>query len=185
MLREHVSMPRWFGAGIGFIGVLLVVGPWQAASGVDIMAALAAAGAYAVYQVLLRRLRDVATAVDTTMQVGLVGVVLLVGSMVAFWRLLGLEALLLVVLFTAILTAALACLASALRQSEASRLAPWQFTGLIWAMVLDAIMFSVSPTMTSLFGGIMIVVGGIAAQLGPQPTGQGDDQVLSSRAKVK
>jgi drug/metabolite transporter (DMT)-like permease len=185
VLRERVSMSRWFGAGIGFIGVLLVVGPWQGASAVGIMAALAAAGAYAVYQVLLRRLRDVATVVDTTMQVGLVGVVLLAAGVVTFWRPLSLEAFSVVVLFTATQTAALACLAAALRRGEASLLAPWQFTGLIWAMVLDAIMFGVSPTMTSLLGGLMIMVGGIAAQLGPQTTEQGSGQVLPSRATAE
>ncbi|RYY12816.1 MAG: DMT family transporter [Alphaproteobacteria bacterium] len=170
ILREKVSGLRWFGAGLGFAGVLLVVGPWQGASAIGVVAALAAACAYAVYQVLLRRLRNVATAVDTTMQVGLVGVVLLAGGMLAFWRPLGLAALSLVILFTAIQTAALACLAAALRRGEASRLAPWQFTGLIWAMVLDAVMFSVSPSIVSLLGGLMIVAGGIAAQLEDQPT---------------
>ena len=173
VLRERVSAPRWFGAALGFAGVLLVVGPWQGASALGIAAALAAAGAYAVYQVLLRRLRDVATAVDTTMQVGLVGVVLLAGGMVTFWRPLDLEVLGLVVLFTAIQTVALACLAAALRRGEASRLAPWQYTGLIWAMVLDAIMFGVLPGATSLGGGLMIMAGGIVAQLGPRSMGPG------------
>lgn len=169
-LREQVSAFRWLGAGMGFTGVLLVVGPWQGASAVGMVAALAAACAYAVYQVLLRRLRDVATAVNTTMQVGLVGAVLLAGGLVTFWRPLGLGPLLLAILFTAIQTAALACLAAALRRGEASRLAPWQFTGLIWAMVLDAIMFSISPTIVSLIGGGLIVAGGIAAQLEHKPT---------------
>ena len=182
VLRERVSAPRWFGAALGFAGVLLVVGPWQGASTLGIAAALAAAGAYAVYQVLLRRLRDVATAVDTTMQVGLVGVVLLAGGMVTFWRPLGLEALGLVVLFTAIQTLALACLAAALRRGEASRLAPWQFTGLIWAMVLDAIMFGVFPGATSLGGGLMIMAGGIIAQLGPRSMGQGSGRESPSRS---
>ena len=173
VLRERVSAPRWFGAALGFAGVLLVVGPWQGASALGIAAALAAAGAYAVYQVMLRRLRDVATAVDTTMQVGLVGVVMLAGGMVTFWRPLNLEVLGLVLLFTAIQTVALACLAAALRRGEASRLAPWQYTGLIWAMVLDAIMFGVLPGATSLGGGLMIMAGGIVAQLGPRSMGPG------------
>ncbi len=119
VLRERVSAPRWLGAGIGFVGVLLVVGPWHGASAVGIAAALSAAGAYAVYQILLRRLRDVATAMDTTMRIGLVGVVLLAGAMAVFWRPLGPEAFALVVMFTAIQTLALACLAAALRRGEA------------------------------------------------------------------
>ena len=44
VLHERVSVPRWLGAGMGFIGVLLVLGPWHGASAVGIMAALAAAG---------------------------------------------------------------------------------------------------------------------------------------------
>ena len=185
VLRERVSVPRWLGAGMGFIGVLLVLGPWHGASVVGIMAALAAAGAYAVYQVMLRRLRDVATAVDTTMQVGLVGVALLAWSMFVLWRPLDVASLVLVILFTAIQTTALACLAAALRRGEASQLAPWQFAGMIWAMVLDAIMFGVSPTIASLLGGLMIVIGGIAAQLGPQSMQHADRRIVSSRSTAE
>ncbi len=41
-------------------------------------------------------------------------------------------------------------------------------------MVLDAVMFGVFPSAASLVGGLMILIGGIAAQLGPRTTGQGD-----------
>lgn len=165
VLRERVSILCWLGTAAGFAGMLLIVRPGAGASILGIAASLGGAGAYAVYQVLVRRLRRTATVLDTTMQVGLMGTVLLAGSMIAFWRQVGPSALALVVLFTVVQTVALACLAAALRRGEASRLAPLQYSGLLWAMLLDAAMFGLRPSGASLLGGTMIVAGGVTAQL--------------------
>jgi drug/metabolite transporter (DMT)-like permease len=130
-----------------------------------VTAALGAAVTYSLYQILIRRLRAVASSLDTALQVALVGVVLLLGLMAVFWRHLSLEALAIMALCTAIQTAALASIASALRHGEASQLAPWQFSGLLWAMLLDAVMFSAVPGTLSILGGLLIIGGGILAQL--------------------
>lgn len=74
--------------------------------------------------------------------------------------------LLLAVLFTLVQTAALGSIAAALRRGEASRLAPWQFSGLLWAMMLDALMFDKLQSAGSLVGAGLIVGGGLVAQAG-------------------
>lgn len=163
VLRERVSAARWLGAGVGFAGMLLIVRPGGSPVLLGIAAAVGAAVAYAVHQILVRRLRDAASSLDTAVQVALVGVVLLAGAMPLFWHPLGWKVLGLVVLFTLVQTAALACIAAALRRGEASRLAPWQFSGLLWAMLLDAAMFGLQPSVASLAGGVLIIAGGVLA----------------------
>jgi drug/metabolite transporter (DMT)-like permease len=164
-LGERAPWTRWLGTGIGFVGMLLIVRPGASPVGLGIAAALGAATTYSLYQVLIRRLRAVASSLDTALQVALVGVVLLAGAMAVFWRHLSLEALAIMALCTVIQTTALASIAAALRRGEASQLAPWQFSGLLWAMLLDAVMFSTVPGIVSALGGILIIGGGILAQL--------------------
>lgn len=166
VLRERISLGRGLGAALGFAGMLLIVRPDAGAASLGIAASLGAATAYAVYQLLVRRLRAVASSVDTAMQVALVGVILLAATMIWFWHAISLEAFGVVALFTFVQTAALASIAAALRRSEASRLAPWQFFGLIWAMLMDAMMFATWPSIGSLLGGALIIAGGLLAQGG-------------------
>ncbi|MBC9178992.1 DMT family transporter [Pseudoroseomonas ludipueritiae] len=163
-LRERVSLGRWLGTLVGFAGMLLIVKPGGEASLFGIAAAFAGALTYAVYQILIRRLREVATTLDTIMQVALVGVVLLAVPVAADWRPVSLLSAGSVVVVTVVQTAALASIAAALHRGEASRLAPWQFSGLLWAMALDALFLHATPTPGSLFGALLVIGGGVLAQ---------------------
>ena len=97
-------------------------------------------------------------------RVALVGTVLLTPLTFIDWHPVSLGAAGLVLAVTMVQTAALASIAAALRRSEASRLAPWQFTALLWAMALDAILFQAVPTLVSSLGCALIVAGGVLAQ---------------------
>ncbi|WP_298951477.1 DMT family transporter [uncultured Methylobacterium sp.] len=165
LLRERVPPGRWLGTLLGFAGMLLIVRPGGEASWLGIAAAFGGAVTYALYQVLIRRLRDAATTLDTILQVALVGVVLLAALVAADWRPVSAETAALVLLVTVVQTAALACIAAALRRGEASRLAPWQFSGLLWAMALDAVLLHVVPSLGSLTGGGLVIGGGVLAQM--------------------
>ncbi|QCK86580.1 DMT family transporter [Phreatobacter aquaticus] len=166
MLGERISAGRWLGALIGFAGMLLIVKPTENPSLLGIFASVGAAAFYAIYQIVVRRLREVASSVDTAMQVAVVGVVILAVPMVWFWTPLSLEGFAMGVLFTVVQTVALFSISTALRLSETSKIAPWQFSGLIWAMLLDAVMFSVAPSLGSLAGAACIILGGLLAQGG-------------------
>ena len=168
VLRERVSATHWAAVLIGFVGMLLVVRPGGAGfAGVGALASLGAALAYAVYQVLIRRLRAVAGAADTVVQVGLAGIVMLGGFMVTMWHPLSLRAALLVLTFTALVTGGLAAIAAAIRRGAAARLAPWQYSGLIWAMLLDVGMFGRLPSGVALAGAALIALGGILSSRSP------------------
>ncbi|GJD53989.1 hypothetical protein OPKNFCMD_6769 [Methylobacterium crusticola] len=165
LLRERVPLGRWLGTLLGFAGMLLIVRPGREASVLGMAAAFGGALTYAVYQVLIRRLRDAATTLDTILQVALVGVVLLAALVVADWRPVNAKAAALILLVTIVQTAALASIAAALHRGEASRLAPWQFSGLLWAMALDALLLQIVPTLGGLIGGCLVIGGGVLAQM--------------------
>jgi drug/metabolite transporter (DMT)-like permease len=163
LLRERVPLGRWLGTAVGFGGMLLIVRPGGDADALGIAVAFGGALTYAFYQTLIRRLRGAATALDTIMQVALVGVILLAAPVIADWRPVGVQAAGLVLVVTVVQTAALASIAAALRRGEASRLAPLQFSGLLWAMALDVLAFEAMPTTGSLIGGVLVIGGGVLA----------------------
>ncbi|MBR0679397.1 DMT family transporter [Roseomonas eburnea] len=161
VLREKVSSRRWVAVVLGFGGMLLVVRPdgelftWTAA--VPVLAALI----YALYQVLTRRIRDVASEWDATLQGALVGVTMLGPAMPFLWRAPDLAALALVALYTAVQTAALLCLAGAVRRAEVSGLAPWHYSRIVFALGLDALLFARFPDAWALAGCALIAAAGL------------------------
>ena len=161
VLREKVSARRWTAVALGFAGMLLVVRPggelftWAAA--VPVTSALI----YALYQVLTRRIRDVANEWDVTLQGALVGVVMLGPAMPFLWRAPDAAALALVVAYAAVQTAALLCLAGAVRRAEVSGLAPWHYSRIVFALAFDALLFARFPDAWALGGCGLIAVAGL------------------------
>jgi drug/metabolite transporter (DMT)-like permease len=177
MLRERIPAQRWVAVALGFAGVVVIIHPGVAGGGdtghlIGVGAALGSAILYAIQQMIIRHARDSATTADVVAQAALVGLVLLGGAMPFVWRPLPPGALLLVVAATAAQTGGLVTIAAAIRQGQISQLAPWQYGGMIWAMVLDLAMFGHAPGMVALSGAVMIVLGGLLSQIR-----------LSSRAK--
>jgi drug/metabolite transporter (DMT)-like permease len=160
-LKEKVTARRWIAVLLGFAGMLLVVRPggelftWYAAIPV------ASALAYATYQVLARRIRDVASAEDITTQGALMGVVLLAPPMLILWRSPDLLTWGLVIIYTLLQTAALLFLAGAVRRAEVSALAPWHYARIGFALALDAVLFGRWPGLWALAGCLLIAAGGL------------------------
>ncbi|HEX3982910.1 MAG TPA: DMT family transporter, partial [Acidisoma sp.] len=170
MLRERIPPQRWIAVIIGFVGVIVIVHPGDMRSGgmghlIGVGAAFASATLYAIYQMLVRRAREAATTSDALAQAAVLGVILLVGFMPFVWKPIPLSALVLVVLATLTQTGGLITIATAIRMGQVSQLAPWQYGGMVWAMLLDLFMFGHAPGVLALTGAAMIVVGGLIAQL--------------------
>ncbi len=180
LLRERIPAERWAAVALGFAGVLVIVHPGAGGRGggmghlIGAGAALGSAMLYAAYQMLIRRMREAAGTGDAIAQAAIVGLVLLGAAMPFVWRPVPMQAALLVVAATAAQTGGLLTIAAAIRQGQISQLAPWQYGGMIWAMVLDLAMFGHAPGPLALLGATMIVAGGLLSQMR-----------LSSRPKPK
>ncbi|WP_419760731.1 DMT family transporter [Acidisoma sp.] len=170
LLRERVPVQRWLAVALGFAGVLVIVHPGASAPAgaghlIGVGAALGSAILYAIQQMLIRHSRDTMTTTDVVAQAAIVGLVLLGGAMPFVWRSVPVQAMLLVVAATAAQTGGLLTIAAAIRQGQISRLAPWQYGGMIWAMGLDLAMFGHTPGTVALSGAVMIVMGGLLSQI--------------------
>jgi len=168
-LREQVPPLRWCAVALGFAGVLVIVHPGGPDFGgghlIGVAAAFGSAALYALQQMLLRRARETTTTMDVIAQAALVGLVLLGGFMPFVWKTVPLSALTLILLATVTQTGGLLTIAAAIRMGEVSKLAPWQYGGMVWAILLDLFMFGHAPAKAALVGAAMIVAGGLISQL--------------------
>lgn len=171
LLKERVPLLRWVAVALGFAGVLVVLHPGSGAAGhagghfIGVAAALASAVLYAMQQLLIRHSRESVTTTDVVTQGAFVGLILLGGFMPFVWRSVPAPAFLLILLATMAQTAGLFSIAAAIRMGQISQLAPWQYGGMVWAMLLDLTMFGHVPGVMALTGAVMIAAGGLLSQV--------------------
>lgn len=162
MLGEKVARAQWVAIAVGLAGVLLMLlpggGRWGAAGG---LAALVAVAMYALSVITLRRL----SRTDTTESMVLSFALLLsVGAgllAIPGWVALrpGDWPLLLGVGLTG--AVAQSCITNAFRHAPAAVVAPFEYTALVWGMILDLLIWRVLPDGTTLLGGSIVIGAGI------------------------
>ena len=156
-LQERVGLRRWAAVAVGFAGVLIIVRPGFAAFHWAMGAALAMALAYASYQIVTRMIAhevDVLVSVFYTAVVGAVAASLVVPF---FWVTpTALDWLALVVCGVLGGLGHFALIA-AFERAEASVIAPFAFTEIIWATLAGLMVFGNLPDAWTFVGAGIIV----------------------------
>ena len=184
LLGERVSLGQWGAVTVGFLGMVLMVGPGAGAFQAGALFALLAAVFYAASNIASRSLgrtdRPATTAYYTVFMyivVSAVGVVAIevagvemnAGNVVIArawadpaWFDLGMLA-------ASGFAVALGffCLANAYRYATIPVLAPFEYTSLIWAGLLGYLIWNEIPTRTTLLGALLIVGSGWYVAVAP------------------
>src|SRR5215471_19889825 len=160
VLNEHVGWRRWAAVLVGFAGVLLALKPSAAALTAPALVALAGSLLYAGLLILTRVLRNTAN-------------VVLVSSQIATTALFGLAMaplgwvtpapgdFALMVLFGVLAMGGLACLNMSLKRAAASVVVPYQYTMIVWGVVLGYLVFGDEPRAHVLAGAAVIIAAGL------------------------
>lgn len=157
-LGERVGPYRWAAIGAGFVGVVIAVGPGWSAAPLGVAVALAGAASTAGVKTFLRALKgESALALTFWFLAG--GVVLSApvalalsgGTLAATWS----QAPLLLALGGAGLLLQL-CMAMAYARAPTSLVAPWDYTGLLWAAAFDVALWGIVPGWPVFAGGAVI-----------------------------
>jgi drug/metabolite transporter (DMT)-like permease len=168
-LKERFTTATGAALVLGFAGVLLILGLTFDAGRAAFIGALAGLGAavlIAVIQVTIRAM----TATESALSIALSFTVIVFGVMslsalgggwvmpqgVAFWALMGAG------VFGAL---NLVCLAEALSRAPAATLAPLDYTGLIWALLVDWLIFSQVPGPLGILGSVLITAAALIVVL--------------------
>ena len=160
ILREKVGIHRWSAVVIGFLGVIIIVRPgtefWHIASIMPLLGAFF----FALFQIMTRLLSATENTYTTLFYTGLGGLGWS-SLMVPFvWS--PMLRIHFFVFFSIGIMGAIAhlCMISAFDRAEASFLAPYNYTKLLWVAVLGYIIFDDIPSLEMWLGAFIIVSAG-------------------------
>jgi drug/metabolite transporter (DMT)-like permease len=162
LLREHVGPHRWSAIACGLLGVVIILKPGHS----DMLtlgglAALASALCYAVAALMIRRL----TRTDSTLSIGLsfMLIVAIVTGIAIYPSWVPLARSDWPLLVTLGLSGAIAqyLIIHAFRSAPASVIAPFEYTALLWGIVLDWLLWNTVPSMRMLSGASVVVASGL------------------------
>lgn len=159
-LGETIGWRRWTAITIGFLGVIIAINP-----SVNIaVASLYALGGTLMWSttiIFLRLLGSTEHPVKTVFYFMLVSVLITSIFQPFLWKEPSFEVILLFIGIgiAAFLTQLL--MTYALQKAPASIVSPFNYTGIVWAIIFDYIIWNAHPMFATIFGGIIISISGI------------------------
>jgi drug/metabolite transporter (DMT)-like permease len=160
LLGEPVGWRRWTAVLIGFAGVVLALRPSAASFTLPALIALTGSIFFATSMITTRMLRETS---NTVLVTGQIGATLLFGAVTApfAWVMPSAHDLALLSLFGVVSIMALACVNLSLKLAAASVVVPYQYTIIIWAIVLGYVVFGDVPDPLTLLGAAVIITAGL------------------------
>lgn len=166
VLREVPRRAVWGWSALGFAGVLLAMAPGLQGGG-SLLAygyALFGTASYAVVLVISRSLRDEAGFARLILWSSLPGALLLLPFALQGWVQPDGTDLLRLLANGVLAGAATLCVAAAFRIGSIAQLAPMEFSGLIWALLLDWAIWGLWPHATMLAGAAIVIFACVMSQ---------------------
>ena len=162
LLGERVNTIRWFAIGVGFVGVLAILRPDPETLGIASLVAFTAAFVSALRDIAVRRISSSESSLSILFfSSAMVVVVALTLSPWLGWErvdLLGWGLLIVAGIFNG---GAQFLIIQALRLGQASIVAPYKFSALIWGALLGFVVWGDIPTLLAVVGTVLIVISGI------------------------
>jgi drug/metabolite transporter (DMT)-like permease len=167
VLGERVTLARWIAAGVGFVGMLVVVRPSSGLATIGVVFGLLTLVGNAAFQLITRRMANAEPALVTILWTAIIGTVvssaLLPFAPPTHWPTPGQAALF--ASFTVTGTACHVLLIEAYRRAPASWIAPFIYCHIIYAALFGWAVFDQFPTPVTLAGIALIGASGAGIAL--------------------
>ena len=159
-LKENIGWRRWMAILIGFLGVIIAINPTGQIAIASIYALIGTL-MWATTIIFLRLLGTTEHPVKTVFFFMLVSVIVTSFFQPFFWKQPSIEVILLFIGLgvSAFLTQLL--MTYALQKAPASIVSPFNYTGIIWAIIFDFLIWNTHPFFTTILGGIIITISGL------------------------
>ena len=160
LLGETVGWRRWSAVLVGFVGVVLALRPSAASFTLPALIALGGSIFFAILMITTRMLRETS---DTVLVSGQNVATLLFGAAFApfGWVTPSFRDFMLLSLFGVLSMVALACVNRSLKLAPASVVVPYQYTMIVWAIMLGYAVFGDVPDLLTVAGAAIIIAAGL------------------------
>jgi len=158
VLREHVDRARWTIVGVGFCGVLMVMQPGSAAFRPVALLPVAASVMWAVAVVSSRTASGRDGVATTMLHSALIGLAVLTALALPVFRMPTLLQFAALASMGVLWGAAQWLMVASYDRGDASKLAPFAYSQLLWASLLGYLVFSHLPNAIAV-AGILVIMG--------------------------
>lgn len=159
-LREQVGWRRWTAVVVGFIGVLIALRPTGATMSWPAMIALAGCLCQSIFMIVTRYVRGTSNIFLAMTQV--VGSFIFGGVLSAFLFVPPTWVFVVLLLISGTVNVVgVLCLNRSLILAPASIVAPFQYTMIVWAVVLGFLAFGDIPSLNTMIGAAIVASAGI------------------------
>jgi drug/metabolite transporter (DMT)-like permease len=160
-LREQVGVRRWLATAVGLIGVLIILRPGSSAFHPAAFFPLVSALAWACTLIMTRMLSGRERAITTMTYSSIAGVCIMSALVPFFWVAPSWHDILFGIFIGIASTAGQWIVVLAFRYADASVLAPFSYTQLLWVSILGFIVFGELPDIWTVTGAVFIVASGL------------------------
>jgi len=162
LLGERVGIHRWAAVIIGFLGMLVMLRPSPAGLAWGMLIPASAALFGATRDMTTRRIRQTESAMSLLFCSNTI--IASAGAVMALfvdWQMFNSTDTVMLVVSAALIGAAHYLHIQAFRLEQASVLAPFRYTGIIWAALLGFLIWGEVPDRYLVFGGLIVVASGL------------------------
>lgn len=162
LLGERIGPWRWAAVGIGFLGILIMLQPGGSMLGLGGLAMLGVVIIYALNMIVLRKLKDSESpmAMSLLMSLGMLCAVAIPAYLV--WQPVDWGAHGAFFLITGIIgTTAHYLIAQAFRRADVAVVAPFEYTGLVFAAMIDYWLWATVPGWLTWVGAAVVIGSGL------------------------
>jgi drug/metabolite transporter (DMT)-like permease len=160
-LGEHVGVRRWIATALGLIGVLIILRPGTGAFHAAAFFPIVSALAWACTLIMTRMMSGREHALTTMTWSSIAGVCILSALVPFAWVAPSWRDILFGVLIGVASTAGQWIVVLAFRYADASVLAPFSYTQLLWVSILGFVIFGELPDILTVTGAVFIVGSGL------------------------
>lgn len=160
-LGEKVGRHRWASIIVGFIGVLIVAGPKGSGQLYGYLLVLLGSTSYAILFVSGRYLTATESVASLVFSYNLSVGVISLAILPFFWQTLTGNQYVLLVILALLAVCGHYFMTMAFATSEASLIAPFEYTAVLWAIAFDLIVWQTIPSATTGLGAIIIIASGL------------------------
>ena len=160
-LGESVGVRRWLATAVGLIGVLIILRPGSSSFHPAVFFPLVSALSWACMLIMTRMMSGREAAITTMTYSSIVGVAILTALVPLVWVAPSWHDILFGILIGLASTVGQWIVVLAFRYADASVLAPFSYTQLLWVSILGFLIFGEVPDVWTVTGAAFIVASGL------------------------
>jgi len=161
LLKEKVGVHRWAAVIIGFIGVIIAMKPQGDGQLIGYIYCLAGSFAYAILFISGRWLSKTESVVSLVFMFNFGLAIVSTLSVPLVWVPMSGELIMIVFLFSVLALSGHLCLTAAFSKAPVGVIAPFEYTALIWTVILGYFIWQDIPALNVVIGAVIIISCGL------------------------